>query len=107
MIDRRTSHENSCKFVDAHFFINSYQRSPLSPLSMAIFYETPCMPRKIKERDRLDMVVEQRVQYCKEKHLKSLNIYKTFLRCIIAEKELKFFRIVHLENTFRESGFFK
>ena len=106
MIDRRTSHENSCKFVDAHFFINSYQRSPLSPLSMAIFYETPCMPRKIKERDRLDMVVEQRVQYCKEKHLKSLNIYKTFLRRIIAEKRAEILQDCPFGGYIQRIGFF-
>ena len=44
-----------------------------------------------KGRDRLDMVVELKVQYCKEKLQDSFDTNETFLRCTILKKGLKSF----------------
>ena len=41
------------------------------------------LDRSFKERDRLDMVVELKVQYCRANHSVSLDANETFLLCAI------------------------
>ena len=49
----------------------------------------------LKGRDRLDMLVELKVQNCKEKLEDSFDTNKTFLRCTFLKKSVKSFVIFY------------